>query len=129
MEDNILKRVLGSEKLLLLFGAWPSFHDAAVIQVVINREGPTVTISFKLNEILAQQPTISRTAIVLLQWKEVEELNFTGIDYEENNWIWSLQINNLEGKLESILVPSDGIGGRILANQIEILSVDNIKDI
>jgi len=41
-EDPILSRVTGADALSALYGCWPSFHDAAVERIILERAGPSV---------------------------------------------------------------------------------------
>jgi hypothetical protein len=48
MENIIYKKIIGHEKLTNIFGYWPSFHDAEVISIILEkigkdeREGPVL---------------------------------------------------------------------------------------
>ena len=39
MENIIYKKIIGHEKLTNIFGYWPSFHDAEVISIILERIG------------------------------------------------------------------------------------------
>lgn len=39
MENETYKKIIGFEKLTELFGYWPSFHDAEIISISLDRNG------------------------------------------------------------------------------------------
>jgi hypothetical protein len=119
----------GAGKLIDLYGYWPSFHDAEVETISIEREGPTVTITFTTNDLVVKdgQRQGGRLAKVTLRWYEVEELSLRATDWSEQNWLWDLSLSAGENGIHTDLLPNDGIGGSILARRIEVLDVQPIE--
>ncbi len=113
--------VKGDEKLTSIFGRWPSFHDAVVETVQIERVGPTVTISFRLNELSASG--LIHRVDATLRWHEVNQLEIKGVDEEENNWIWGLDLERTAEGVDTVLWQMDGIHGRIRSAGLEVLDV------
>jgi Immunity protein 50 len=130
MTDETGELVDGAAKLIQLYGQWPSFHDAAVDKVVIEREGPTVTIAFRLNAAVIQEGVrmFDLRAKLLMRWEEVADLMLSGADYDENNWIGRLTITRRDSALYTEIERMDGIHGWILARQVRVLEFEPIND-
>jgi Immunity protein 50 len=115
--------VEGAQKLIDVYGYWLSFHDAVVESIIIEREGPTVTICFTTNDMVekAGGEDPDHYAKVTLRWYEVKELTLTGID--ESNWIDGLIFTRSEDEIRCEIERMDGFHGTILARRIEVLDV------
>jgi hypothetical protein len=113
---------VGAPLLISLYGYWPSFHDAAVISVLIERVGPTVTIHFRLNDMGPSGNDVEADAI--LRWREVSDLHLQGID--DSNWIWDMRFEASEEGLSTELKRMDGISGTILAESVEVVEATTI---
>ena len=53
--------IVGARKLTDVYGYWISFHDATVENVLIERQGPTVTICFETCDMATSMANWSRT--------------------------------------------------------------------
>jgi hypothetical protein len=119
--------VLGASKLTDLYGYWPSFHDATVESILIERVGPTVTIRFETCDMACDGDTVrepDRRARVVLRWHEVEDLELRGIDPEEHNWIDGLTFGLRDGGIRSELLLMDGLHGWLDARRVEVVDVE-----
>jgi hypothetical protein len=128
MSDDLVTSVDGASKLMDLYGCWPSFHDAAVDDVLIEREGPTVTISLRLNALRFEEEKEADVlrAKVKIRWHEVRDLTLSGIDWDENNWIGGLTITPRQTGSYSEIHRMDGIYGSIVAGRIEVVDAQPI---
>ncbi|HKI18385.1 MAG TPA: Imm50 family immunity protein [Isosphaeraceae bacterium] len=123
-DEDIGAFVTGASKLIDLYGYFPSFHDAVVESILIERDGPTVTIRFTTNDEAysgGQVREPDQLAIVVIQWSEVSDLRLSGID--RRNWIDGLTFSVEGGSIRSELELMDGIEGFILARRVEIVEV------
>lgn len=127
MTDDVLELVEGASLLISAVGRWPSFHDAAIQQIVIDRVGPTVTIIFRMNEMVGDGDAPDFRANVTLRWHEVEKLSLSGVDVEENNWIWGLKLTREENWLDATLEEMDGTHGTIRARRLEVFDCEPVK--
>jgi hypothetical protein len=124
-----LALIAGAAHLVELYGYWPSFHDARVEMIRIEREGPTVTITFTLNDMVVKDGTRQgdQLAAVTLRWYEVTDLALRAADWSEENWVWDMNLTAHEEGIRTELAPNDGIGGTILARRVEVLEVQPIE--
>ncbi len=115
----------GAAKLIDLYGYWPSFHDAQVERIAIDRKGPTVTITFTTNDLVVKDGVRQgdQVATVILRWHEVEKLTLQATDWSEENWVWDLDLAVQQDRVRTKLLPNDGLGGSIVAPRIEVLEV------
>ena len=125
MEYNL--NIAGADMVISFFGYWPSFHDAAVLSIWIDREGPSVTILFKVNEMGPSNIEPDRRALVKMRWNDLEDLELSGCDPDGNNWIWGLDIEASEDCYVTTLKKMHGIQGRIIARQIEVLEIEPLE--
>jgi Immunity protein 50 len=119
--------VIGHWKLVEVYGYWITFHDASVETVLIEREGPTVTIDFETCDMAYRDGELvenDRRAKVVIRWQGVRELRLEGIDPAGRNWIdgltWKAQGEDIRGELELM----DGLRGTIVAQRVEIVEVE-----
>ena len=115
--------VEGVAPVIAHFGSWPTFHDAEMYTVLIDRDGPTITIRFLLNE-LREDGGCSR-ANITLQWHEVEELSLLGIDKE--NWLYQLGIKRGGVLVDTEIIPNKGTGGTLRAKRVEVIDFQPLQ--
>jgi hypothetical protein len=128
LEERALALIEGAAQLVDVYGYWPSFHDAQVETVVIERRGPTVTIHFITNDQVDKDGVQERDKLaqVTIRWHEVKDLSLNGIDWEENNWIDGLTVRRDGDDVRTVIDPMDGFHGFIVAGRIEVLDVQPI---
>ena len=76
-EEAALSQVEGAEKLVNLYGYWPSFHDAVRTGITIDGEEAAVTVCFTTNDRVEKEgePERDELAAVTMRWEEVSDLN------------------------------------------------------
>jgi hypothetical protein len=126
IDTETLDLIEGVSRVVDLYGSWVSFHDAAVESVLIEREGPAVTIRFRTCDSVSKAgaPERDLRAYVTLRWQDVRDLCLAGIDWEENNWIDGLLIERHRDLLHTTLVKMDGIHGFLVAGRLEVVGVE-----
>jgi hypothetical protein len=129
-----------SNKLTDIFGYWPSFHDAEVIDLHLWRghlepeknvyQFPVLTIRFHLSE-LAKDNTeghliMKHHTLAALRFHDLDESNeFRSFNYQ--NVIFELRIEKLSGeqkgsnRFDVWIDPSMGIGANFKCRRIEVL--------
>ncbi|MFI5457151.1 MAG: Imm50 family immunity protein [Isosphaerales bacterium] len=119
--------IAGASKLIDLYSYVPSFHDATVESIFIERDGPTVTIRFTTNDAAYRADELQnpdQLAIVVMQWGGVSDLRLSGID--RRNWIggpaFSMEGRSIRSELELM----DGTQGFIVAQRVEVVEVQPI---
>ena len=102
-----MQAILGSERVVAMYGKWPSFHDAEVVRATLDRRGegsvagPTLTVelyTFALTGHLAADGTYARDkeAAVTLAFRGVELLDLAG--FNEQNALFNIDIDDLRDR-------------------------------
>lgn len=134
--------ILGSEKLTAIFGYWPSFHDAEVLEMHVWRGKadpeatrhfvPQLTVKIHLWEMTAE---INETGYFKLRHHTLVTLLFHGVDdfsmsgFNHQNAIFALKIiqqTRVDGPspfFEVEFLPSYGVAALFTCAQIEVLEV------
>ena len=118
--------VKNSEKITNYFGEWPSFHDAEILRVQLDRQKCSCQIEiyyFKtLNEVDSggdyKQAAHCRIVFQLL---DIELLELTDFNYQ--NVISALTIKRLQDLIEVTLHPSYGLFGKIHCRKVILKSI------
>jgi len=137
------KLIESSEKLTSIFGCWPGFHDAEVVEFNLWRGGyepgsgrrilPVLTVKIHLwqttPDLDARGYCILRYhTLATLRFHDVDELDMSG--FNQQNVIFGLGITSeeREGGLSPFLRvefdPSFGISAALRCNRIEVLQVE-----
>lgn len=109
---NKYLNIEGSEKILSIFQEWPSFHDAEILSVVLDRNafkgqyGPTVTVRlhcFQItNEVVNNQYRTVKHNVVTFAFYDVVEFNL-GHGFGQQNPLSGFTILDIRGdQLENI---------------------------
>lgn len=69
--------VQGAEKVEELFGGWPRFHDAEVMRLELNREGPTLVMALRVFG-----PNRGPVAEVLFTAERIHEVELGGFNHQ-----------------------------------------------
>ncbi|HWF11122.1 MAG TPA: Imm50 family immunity protein [Bryobacteraceae bacterium] len=83
-DQNI--RLEGAGAVEALFGYWPSFHDAEILRIELDRKGPRVAIDV-LTDV---KPGSGRYIIVRFVFHGIDDLSLE--DFNHQNVIWSLEL-------------------------------------
>jgi hypothetical protein len=106
-----LAQLTGAQDLFDWFGYWPSFHDAEVISVHLNRAGSS---SLVLHD--AWEPT--KHVVITFLLYEILESTLEGFNHQ--NVLFGLELVRKDSGFELTLDSSFGLGGRIVAQRVEI---------
>jgi hypothetical protein len=117
-----LKSIEGAQQLQQWFGYWPSFHDAEVLALHLNRSAPS-TLAVHTWETTNQVDekgyfVMERHVVVEFALKEVSELNVSGFNHQ--NVISSLTIDKLPEGFRLTLIDCYGLAGTIEASELSI---------
>ena len=128
----------GEERLIAHFGRWPSFHDAEVVRLAIERrpnlgrgDGPTLDLTIHAFETTRElEPDgcfrLRRHAVVRFRFDGVVDLELRG--FNEQNVLFDLSIadrpEDAEGcRVEVSLHASYGLWGRFRCRRVEVAEV------
>lgn len=130
-------RVLGREKLTSIFGYWPSFHDAEVVWLRLDRGsaddscGATVDAMIHAFEMTSEVGSdgsyvLRNHTLVHFCFRDVVELELSGFNHQ--NALQGLTITDLRERqwehihFEISIDPAFGVGGSLQCHEVEILS-------
>jgi hypothetical protein len=137
----IEKHIVGAEKLTAIYGSWPTFHDAEVLQIALSRdedlhleradwEGPSITAKFRL---FIEAPTSLET-IATIRFGEIDSLKLEGFNHQ--NALLSLKIEEDLARDRSSpehlffrveIEEASGISASFLCHTIEVLDATPIR--
>jgi hypothetical protein len=137
--DRIEDMIEGSEKLTRIFGRWPSFHDAEVLDVSLWRGDvnpeqnryvfPVLTATMHLWEMTKEVDprgffVLRDHTLATLRFHEVQDLRMEGFNYQ--NAIFELSISRLERTQPPSpyfaveMEPSFGVGASFTCLRVEV---------
>lgn len=121
-QSDAIRDVAGAEALVQWFGKWPSFHDAEVLSLELNRVGTscvrihtwemTGEVDAKGFYVLRKHMKVSFSLDGL---KDLELAGFTS-----QNVIFGLDIRRSEEGLQLVLDPCYGVAGSLTAEAIRV---------
>jgi hypothetical protein len=100
----------------LFEGAWPSFHDAEILRIEIDRKGPRVAA-----DVLAPAwPGQGRDILVRFAFYGIDDLSLDGFNYQ--NVIWSLDLESApENRIRITFRPLFGAAFSFTCTRGEVL--------
>ena len=127
-----IDRIENSEALISLFGYWPSFHDAEVIQILIRRfsahgGAPSLSADVHVFEMTNQLNSdgyyiCHKHSVVSLLFQELDELTMDGFNHQ--NALSELSIAETEtgGALRVIFDSAYGLQSEFTCRAIKVVS-------
>jgi hypothetical protein len=109
--------IIGADRVLATFGRWPSFHDAEIVRLHLERDGLS-TISIQL---VGPDGRCKGGRIVTFTMERINDLSLDGEDVNRQNVISGLFVENTDGGTKLTFGPCYGLNGRITA---EVVSVE-----
>jgi Immunity protein 50 len=115
---------IGAETLVTWFGEWPSFHDAEIMSVHLDREAmSSLRIRvWKRGDQTDDQGYFVRLkeTVVVFEFREIKYLRLEGEDADCQNVISGLSIEKTTDGYRLDLHPCYGLSGQIVAKQLHI---------
>ena len=137
---NSTTYITGQESVIALFGDWPTFHDAEVLSLSLERAFPVKTgISLARLKVVVRwyEPanvgtaefhmTMKRGAIITFLFHGVSDVNLEDFNYQ--NVINSLKVSPSEDGKKRLKVEIEsiwGIGGFWLCERAEVENVEEL---
>ena len=121
----------GADAVVAWFGQWPSFHDAEIVELHLNRAGHSwvklhAWLTTQTGEPGEQKISTDRHAVVTFTLREVADLELT--DFSAQNVIFGLELEHRSEGHRLILKPCFGLSGFIQARAIEVEVVPSRTD-
>jgi hypothetical protein len=124
MDETVLERINGADAVIEWFGRWPSFHDAEVIEFRLLRDGLSrlaVHAWRTLPEVDADgYYKLDKHAVITFLISNIKDLELAGEDFNRQNVLRGLTLENADGRIKIQLWPSYGIGGYIVAGIVTV---------
>ena len=119
---NELEAIKGAKDLRDWFGYWPSFHDAEVVRLHLNRKAPSslVVHTWEMTKELDARGyyLLAKHVVVEFLMNEVVDLSLHGFSHQ--NVLFGLTIETAENGFRLNMDDSYGISGTIDAKEISI---------
>lgn len=132
--------ITGHEKVIALFGDWPTFHDAEVLSLSLERAFPVQTgVSLVRIKVVVRRYEAAHVgtaefhmamkcgAIVTFVFHGVSDAELEGFNYQ--NVINSLQVSPSEDEKKRLKVEIEsiwGLGGIFLCDRAEVENVEEL---
>lgn len=125
---SIWKTIKDSQKLLDLYGYYPTLHDASVTDFDVNFEGKKIILTFEYSDRVGDESETgsddkSLATKIVMSWNAVSEAKLQ----KYNNDIYHIDFQKIDGNIKTEFSQSFGIGGYIISENIEVLSVEDSK--
>jgi|RhiMetdeSRZDD1v2_1073273.scaffolds.fasta_scaffold24097_5 Immunity protein 50 len=121
---RVFPAILGADAVVAWFGQWPSFHDAEILSIHINRGGLSVIRIHTRNlSTTVDRPGHSvraREAILAFEFAGIKTLRLHGEDADRQNVIQGLEIQRTDEGYRVQLLPCYGLAGEIVVEQIAV---------
>jgi hypothetical protein len=121
MEDW-LQAIPGAQEIFDWFGYWPSFHDAEILSIELNRIGPSRILvhTFAVTDEVNSKGSYvcAKHCIVTLLLEDLEGLDL--VDFNQMNVLSSLRFQHENNTFILTLAPIFGVGGSIKAKSVRI---------
>lgn len=119
-------RIGNLEAVLRRLGRWPSFHDAEVVRVVLDREGVVLELGIKVAVMSSETDAagcfkVENPALVTLRFADVDELELG--DFNQQNAISDLTFEPEGDRTRVEIWPSFGLGGSFVCLGVEVIEL------
>ena len=115
----------GAESLVKWFGQWPSFHDAEIMTVHIDRERRASFVRVRVFTVSDRTDSSGRfirerDALVVFEFTGIRTMRIEGEDGDVQNVISSLLIDQVNDGYRLVLGPCYGIAGEIVVKDLRV---------
>jgi hypothetical protein len=112
----------GAQAFIEWFGSWPSFHDAEILSISLNRTG-TWCVRVQTWEVTSDvdakgYDVAPKHVIVSLLLEDISDLKLGGFSHQ--NVIFSLTVTRLQDGLQLCLGPGYGLASNLTARSIRV---------
>ena len=112
-QADVARSLPGVVDVIAAFGEWPSFHDAEILRVVINRGGRS-SVTLRLMIPAYQQKSVTFT------FERIADVRLEGEDADVQNVIGSLTIDADDQFTTVYFSPCYGLAGYIKAEAVSV---------
>ena len=125
MQDTnwIIANISGAKTLIDWYGSWPTFHDAEIMELFLNRHGKSW---IKIHTWLMTQElepdgkfVLEKHCVVTFDLENVNDIELCA--FNQQNVISGLEVEPAEDGIKVILEPCYGLTGYIEAGRIALM--------
>ena len=125
MSDESVPDIPGKDEVISWFGRWPSFHDAEVLELHLNRSGTSRLRVYAWNmtdrtfeKDHKQYSVLEKHAVVTFEIDDIIDLKLT--EFSSQNVLSGIQLTIDNGVYHLDLGPCYGLHGQITASQVRV---------
>lgn len=117
-----LRSITGAQELHDWFGFWPTFHDAEIVRLHLNRNAPSYLAvhTCEMTKRINSQGHYESEKHVVVEFIFDELLNLSLEGFSSQNVINSLNLKTIETGFLLTLAPCYGLSGSIEATSVSI---------
>jgi Immunity protein 50 len=131
-----LARILDGEALTQIFGGWPSFHDAEVLEIRLDRHGISGPQLEAKIYVFEMTPEVTSDGSYRLRHETAATLLFGGVDtlqledFNQQNVLWDLSLIDISDRQLEVLKwevsfqSSFGVSAQFLCETIAVLAAE-----
>ena len=108
--------IVGADAVVAALGGWPSFHDAEIVRLHLERDGVS-TVSIQL---VGPDGRCKDGRVVTFTMECIKDLSLEGEHINSQNVISDLAIENTPGGIRLTFSPCYGLAGRITAEKVSV---------
>ncbi len=120
---NLIESTIpGAEQLIAWFGAWPTFHDAEVLELSLRREGKSCVRvhAWRITAAIDSTGHFGRDHHVIVTFWFEDILDLGLADFSGQNVIYGLTCEKTERGFKVTMVPCFGVNGYVEAERISV---------
>jgi hypothetical protein len=120
--EEFLNLVPGATELISWFGYWPSFHDAEIVSLTLNRSGVSTlqVYTWQMTKEIDDRGFYVLEKHVLVNFRMEEILSLSLSDFSQQNVIFGLCLSRIGEGFEIKLDPCYGMSGTIAAKKLSV---------
>jgi Immunity protein 50 len=105
----MLTDIPGAEEIISWYGKWPSFHDAEILELHLERTGRSWIKIYNVG---------NKYGVVTFNMEQVTDLELT--DFSQQNVIGCLEVEETPKGIRLTMIPCYGLAGYLEAKQISV---------
>lgn len=131
-------QIKGNERLVSVFGSWPTFHDSEVLWLRLDRALKSSALDPALEVMLhmfERSPEVDSSGAFVLRNHVLVHLRFSGVadlkieDFNQQNVLFAVGVENIGNSSSDVIrfhvhfEPAWGLGAEFRCHGIEVVSV------
>lgn len=111
------------ESLTNFFGYTPNFHDAEILMVTLDRNGPEINMDINISGTFEGK---EKSCIVTLKFENVYKMELQ--DFNIQNVIFEIELIKLKSGIKTIIDSSYGLSGFIISLNVMITKLIKLNE-